>query len=90
MTSPTYELIKRLESLDYFPQILTSGIIPMNWIDYKVIYEFYISEIAKLNKGGKVTGQELRTAKRTAKTYTADEFKIAESSVYRLIQKMES
>lgn len=84
MSTPAYELIKKLEQLDYFPQILTSGIIPMNWMDYKVIFEFYESELKKLSKGIEPTAK----LKRLAKTHTADEFKIGESSVYQIIKKM--
>ena len=90
MSISTYELIKKLETLEYYPQILTTGIVPMNWIDYKVIYEFYLDELKVFSKHGILTGQELRTAKRTAVTSAVDEFKIGESSVYRIIKNMEA
>lgn len=90
MHAPTYELIKKLEELDFFSEILTAGIVSMNWIDYKVIYEHYGDEVKIHTKDGKLTGQELRRAKRTAKTATADKFRVSESSVYKIIQGMES
>lgn len=82
----TYELLKKLEKLEYFNNLLTSGIIPLNWIDYKMIFEFYTKELLKLSAG------EITTArmKRQAKTNTAEEFSIGESSVYQIIKKMTS
>lgn len=79
-----YDLINKLEELPYFNTLLKQGIIPMNWVDYKVIYEFYLSELEKLKR----EGLPKRTALRTAKTITADEYRIAESNVYKIIQKM--
>ena len=82
--SATYELIKKLEQLDYFPQILTSGLIPMNWIDYSVIYEFYLKDLETILKG-EPSNQK---ARRQSKANTAEEFNIGESSVYRIIKLM--
>lgn len=70
-----HELIKKLEELDYFPELLKSGIIPMNWVDYKVIYEFYLSEKQKTK------GKQLITN-------VAEEFSISERGVYLIVQKM--
>lgn len=72
----TYELIEKLEQLDYFNALLRQGIIPMNWVDYKVIYEFYTSERKK------------EKFKKQALTNTADEFNVSERTVYLIIQKM--
>lgn len=79
-----YDLINKLEELPYFNTLLKQGIIPMNWVDYKVIYEFYKCTLEQLTR----EGLPKRTALRTAKTITADEYSIAESSVYKIIQKM--
>lgn len=80
----TYELITELEKLDYFPSLLKRGIIPVNWIDYKVIYEFYLKELDSL----KVKGSASPKIKRQAKSNTAEEFSVSEVQVYRIIQKM--
>lgn len=88
MSTPNYQLIKKLEKLDFFKDLLSSGIIPVNWIDYKVIYEFYMNEVNILTLNKVMSSQELRSAKRTAKTITAEQFSIGESSVYQIIKKM--
>lgn len=71
-----YELIKELEQLPYFNQLLKSGLLPINWIDYKVIYEFYLNEL------------KVQDSKTQALTNTSTEFNISERSVYLIIQKM--
>ncbi len=80
----TYTLIKQLETLPYFNQLLKSGVVPINWVDYKVIYEFHKSEIVRL------TRKKGKCAKMQAKTNTAEEFGISERSVYAIIKRMES
>lgn len=77
-----YELIKELEALPYFNDLLKAGIVPVNWIDYKVIYEFYVRELKRLK------ALKEPNCKGLAKTNTADEYKISERSVYLIIQKM--
>lgn len=72
----TYDLINKLEKLDYFNELLKSGLVPVNWIDYKVIYEFYKKERISCKY------------RKQALTNTADEFSISERSVYLIIQKM--
>ena len=72
----TYDLINKLEKLDYFNDLLTSGIVPTNMLDYKVIYEFYQKESERCSR------------KKQALTNTADEFGVSERSVYLIIQKM--
>ena len=72
----TYELIEKLEKLDYFNDLLKSGLLPMNWLDYKLIYEFYRTERKK------------EKFKKQALTNTADEFSVSERTVYLIIQKM--
>lgn len=72
----TYELIEKLEKLDYFNDLLKSGLVPLNWLDYKLIYEFYRGERKK------------EKFKKQALTNTADEFNVSERTVYLIIQKM--
>ena len=71
-----YELIVKLEKLDYFKDLLKQGIIPLNWTNYKQIYEFYQHE-KKHAKGKQLI------------TNVSEKFKISERSVYAIIQKME-
>lgn len=80
----TYELIQKLESLDYFDSLLKHGIVPVNWVDYKVIYEFYLRELERL----KIKGSVSPKIKRQAKCNTAEEFSVSEVQVYKIIQKM--
>ncbi|WP_417867958.1 hypothetical protein [Xanthomarina gelatinilytica] len=79
-----YDLINKLESLPYFNTLLKQGIIPMNWVDYKVIYEFYCSELERLKREKYRAG----SIKRQAKENTAAEYSISERSVYLIIEKM--
>lgn len=79
----TYKLIKKLESLPYFNDLLKNGIIPTTWVDYKVIFEFYKAELEKLQR------QSKKGAKRQAKTNTAQEFGVSERSVYFILKKLE-
>lgn len=72
----TYDLINKLEKLDYFNDLLTSGILPSNWLDYKVIFEFYQKERERCDR------------RKKALTNTADEFNVSERTVYLIIQKM--
>ena len=71
-----YELIAKLEQLDYFNDLLKQGIVPINWTTYKQIYEFYQQE--KQHAKGK-----------QLITNVSEKFKISERSVYAIIQKME-
>ena len=70
-----YKLLEKLEKLNYFNELLKQGIIPINWLTYKQIYEFYCQE--KQNEKGK-----------QLITNVAEEFKISESSVYDIVKKM--
>lgn len=79
-----YELIRQLEELPYFNSLLKQGIIPMNWVDYKVIYEFYCQEVERLKREKYVSGKFTRQAKLN----TAEEYGISERSVYLIIKKM--
>lgn len=72
----TYDLINKLEDLPYFNDLLKSGLVPVNWLDYKLIYEFYRVQRAK------------EKFKKQALTNTADEFNVSERTVYLIIQKM--
>jgi len=79
-----YELIKKLEALPYFKDLLKQGIIPINWVDYKVIYEFYQNELKRL-KADKWKSNKIA---RQAKINTSEEFGISERFVYLIIKKM--
>lgn len=70
-----YKLIKELEQLPYFKDLLKQGIIPLSWIDYKVIYEFYLRESEN------ESGTQLISN-------VANEFNISERLVYKIVQKM--
>ena len=80
----TYDLIKELEALKSFPKLVKRGIIPVNWIDYKVIYEFYLLELEKLKTDGVIKHGD----KRQAKENTAEEYGISERTVYLIAKKM--
>lgn len=71
-----YELFQKLEELPYFNELLKRGIVPINWVDYKLIYEFYKKEL----KNEKFRKQAL--------TNTAVEFNVSERTVYLIIKKM--
>lgn len=70
-----YELMKELEELPYFKDLLKQGIVPVNWLDYKVIYEFYLKE------SDKESGKQLVTN-------VANEFNISERLVYKIVKRM--
>lgn len=72
----TYELISKLEKLPYFNELLKQGILPLNWKNYKDIYEFYLLE-KKKEKGKQLV------------TNVAENFRISDRSVYLIVQKME-
>ena len=71
----TYELIEKLEKLDYFQELLKEGILPINLTTYKMIYDFYLQEKTK-EKGKQLI------------TNVAEKFKMSERSVYLIIKKM--
>lgn len=81
----TYQLISKLEKLDYFNELLKQGIVPTNWATYKEIYEHYLGEIQKL----KDSRWSAKKTYRQAKCNTAERFNISERSVYLIVQKME-
>lgn len=72
----TYDLINKLEGLPYFNDLLKSGLVPVNWLDYKVIFEFYKAELDR------------ETRRKQALTNTAEEFNVSERTVYLIVQKM--
>lgn len=88
MSEPTFQLLEKLEKLPYFSQLLATGIIPVNWITYKQVFEFYNNEVKRLTLNKTLSSGELGEIRRTSITTTAEEFRIGESSVYRIIQKM--
>ena len=73
----TYNLISKLEKLPYFNELLMQGILPLNWKNYKEIYEFYLIE-KETEKGKQLI------------TNVAENFNISERSVYLIVQKMEN
>lgn len=73
-----YELISALQRMDCFSQLLIKAILPMYWIDYKVIYEFYCQEKSKDLGHSQVV------------TNTAEEYGISEKHVYKIKKRMES
>lgn len=74
----THELIQKLEDLPYFNELLKRGLVPINWVDYKLIYEFYKVELKK------------EAMRKQALTNTADEFNVSERTVYLIIKKMKN
>ena len=74
----TYQLICSLMKQENFTQMLKAGIIPIQWVDYKQIYEHYRQEYAR---GIRHTEAIL---------YTADEFSVSENWVWKVKYKMES
>lgn len=79
-----YELIEKLEKLPFFNSLLKNGIIPINWMDYKSIYDFYNEQYKRLH----LTGLTKPKARASAVTITADEYGITERTVYLIIKKM--
>lgn len=82
----TYKLIEKLQQLDYFNDLLRRGVIPANWLDYKMIYEYYCAELETL----RLDKWKTKSVERQAKHNTAEKFSISERSVYLIIQKMKS
>ena len=74
----TYELISKLQKLDYYKDLLKQGIIPMTVIDYKLIYEYYCKE-----KSRGIRHSE-------AITFTGEEFNLGDRSIYIIIKRMEN
>lgn len=73
-----YELITKLSKSENFDLLLKSGIVPVQYLDYKIIYEHYCKEKAK----------GIRHA--DAIIYTADEFGCSESYIWKIKYKLES
>lgn len=73
-----YRLIQKLEEEQLLNDLLSRGIVPINWIDYKLIYEYYQGQAEKEQK------------RMQAIANTAEEFNISERLVYVIIQKMRS
>lgn len=80
-----YQIILKLEQLDYFPELIKKGIIPAIFIDYKVIYEYYLSQVPTLHKSEKLN----RSHRRKAKVIAAEEFNLSEAQVYKIVRKLE-
>ena len=72
-----YEVISKLQKLDFFSQLLTKAILPMYWVDYKVIYDFYSQEKLKVKKSQAITN-------------TSEEYKVSEGQIYHIIKRMEN
>lgn len=71
-----YELISKLEKLEYFKDLLKQGIISPNFSTCKEIYDYYLEE-RKRAKGKQLISN------------VAEKYNISDRSVYRIIQKME-
>lgn len=81
-----YDLIKELEKLPYFNDLLMKGVVAINWIDYKLIYDFYINEVEQLRaKGFSITKSKVQ-----ARYNTCEEFSIGESSMRWILKKLKS
>ncbi|UAB84346.1 hypothetical protein INR75_19685 [Zunongwangia sp. SCSIO 43204] len=70
-----YQLLHKLENLPFYNKLFTTGIVPMIWLDYKLIYEFYLEELKSQKKVQAITN-------------TAEEFNLSERSIYSIIRKM--
>ena len=81
-----YELLQKLEKLSYFNDLLKSGVVPVNWLDYKFIYEWYLDEVKRL----KDSGLSATKSKVQARSNASEEFKIGESTVRWIIKKLRS
>ena len=76
--------MNKLEQLPFFSELLSSGIIPVNLVTYKVIFEFYVKDLERLQSAK----YKIKGVKRQAKENTAQEFNISERSVYLILEKM--
>lgn len=88
MSQPTFQLLEKLEQLPYFNELITSGVIGVNWLTYKQIFDFYTNEVKRMTLNRSLSSSEVRNIRRSAKTTTAEEFNLAESTVYEIIRKM--
>lgn len=73
-----YQLINQLSKRDDFKLLMKSGIIPIQYLDWKVIYEFYTKERSR----------GIRHSE--AITFTAEEFGKSDNWVWKVKYKMES
>lgn len=74
----TYQLLCRLIKDDMFSHYVKAGIIPVEFIDYKLIYEFYTKEKSR----------EIRHSE--AITFTGEEFNKSDNWIWKIKYKMES
>lgn len=73
-----YELLNKASKEENFKLMLKAGIIPIQYLDYKCIYEFYCKEKAR----------GIRHAE--AITFTAEEFGTSDNWIWKVKYKMES
>jgi len=71
-----YNLLVKLQTLEYYNLLIDKKIVPSNWHTYKLIYEYYIEQRQTLK--GKVLITKI-----------VDHFYISPRSVYAIIEKME-
>jgi len=72
-----YKILQELEDVNLLDKLVKQGIVSITIAGHKMIYEIYLKEL-KTNK------------KAQAITNTSIDTKTPESSVYRIIKKMES
>lgn len=81
-----YELLKKLQRHENWKELISSGIIPSQYVNYMEIYEAYVVEVDILVRGG----LKQRKANRQANTNVASRFSMSESSLYLIVSKMTS
>jgi len=72
----TYELIKQLESNSIFLDLLKKGVVPIKVLDYKCIYERWLTFKAEGFSNAE------------SYTYTADEYKLSENTIRNAVNFM--
>ncbi len=71
----THDLLGKLEKLEFFNDLITSGIVPVEWLDYKLMYEYYLDELKSVKSTQAICN-------------TAEEFKVSERTVYTIVKKL--
>ena len=74
----TYEILSKLTKSPLLPSLLKTGLVDYTYIAWKCIYEYYTVEKAR----GIIISE--------AGTYTAEEYRKSENTIYRIIKIMES
>lgn len=82
-----YQLIKELEKLPYFNDLLKAGVVAINWVDYTLIYESYLEEVERLKSEEGYSNTKARVQSRSN---MAEQFKISELTVKWIIRKLKN